>query len=74
MNNYITDAGTRTGTIGGTLLVLVLQVNINQLLNTVLTAATGALVSFLVAVACKYLGNRYFTKRPIPKQPHKKAP
>jgi len=63
MNNYITDADTRTGTIGGMLFALLLQVDINHLLNTALTAATGALVSFGVAVTCKYISNRCFPKK-----------
>jgi mannitol-specific phosphotransferase system IIBC component len=64
MNNNLTDINTRTGTAGGTLLVLFMQISSTQLLNTAITAATGAVVSFIVAVTCKYLltlltGNRH---------------
>jgi hypothetical protein len=62
MNNYITESDTRICTVSGTLFALILQVDVNHLLNTAITAATGALVSWLVAVSCKYISNRYFSK------------
>ena len=52
--NYITDPDTRTGTMGGMLLVL-LNINPPELLNTVVIAATGAIVSFMVSVLCKFV-------------------
>lgn len=53
--NYITDSDTRTGTIGGTLLVLLYSIDPAQLLTSVILAATGALVSFAVSVVCNYV-------------------
>jgi mannitol-specific phosphotransferase system IIBC component len=61
MNNYITANGTLTHTISGTLLALLLQVNSSQLISTIVVAATGAITSFLVSIACKALWN--FLKR-----------
>jgi len=58
MNNYLADSSTRTGTVGGLLMVLIMQIDGVHLLNTALTAATGALVSFLVAITCKYFCTR----------------
>ena len=53
MNNFF-DSDTRTGTMGGMLLVL-LNINPPELLNTVVIAATGAIVSFMVSVLCKFV-------------------
>lgn len=55
MNNYITDIDTRTGTIGGTLCVLLFNIQPAQLLTTAILAAIGAFVSFVVSVLCKLL-------------------
>lgn len=63
MNNYITDSSTRTGALGGTLLVLLLQLNLAQLLDTALTAAAGAVTSFIAAVACKYISTCFIKRR-----------
>ncbi len=52
--NYITDPHTRTGTLGGTLLVVILNIDTTQLLSTIILAATGAVVSFVMSVLCKY--------------------
>ena len=41
----------RAGTAGGTLLTLLLQVSSTELLKTMVMAATGAAVSFLVSFA-----------------------
>jgi len=53
--NYISDIHTRTGTLGGTLLVIILNIDATQLLSTVILAASGAVVSFVMSVFCKYL-------------------
>jgi len=47
-------SGTRTGTIGGTLLVILIQINFQELLKTAILAAIGASVSFLVTVGWKW--------------------
>jgi len=56
--NYISDPETRSGTICGTLLVLLYSVDPTQLLSSVILAATGAFVSFVVSLGCKYLWRR----------------
>jgi hypothetical protein len=55
MNHYITDEHTLSGTLGGTLLVLLYSIDPARLLDSVILAATGALVSFAASVFCKYL-------------------
>jgi hypothetical protein len=60
--NYITDPDTRTGTLGGTMLVIVLNIDTTQLLSTIILAATGAVVSFAVSVVCKYAWRKFNRK------------
>ncbi len=47
------DHSTRAGTIGGTLLVVIIQLNAEELVKTAVLAAIGASVSFGVTVVCK---------------------
>ena len=49
--NFPSD--TRTGTIGGTLLVLIYSLKPAQILETAVLAAIGAVVSFAVSVGLK---------------------
>lgn len=58
MNNYNPDNNTLSCTIAGTLLALLNSINPGELLNTVIIAATGALVSFIVSLFCKYLWHK----------------
>src|SRR4051812_40969363 len=58
MNNYITDADTRIGTVAGTLLVVLCKIDTEQLLSTIIVAGSGAIASFIVSVACRYCWNR----------------
>jgi len=46
---------TRAGTLGGTLLVVIFQINTEEVLKTVVLAATGAAVSFLVTLLLKWI-------------------
>ncbi len=55
MHNYNFDTDTLSGTAGGTLLVLLYSLSPSELLNTVVIAATGALVSFIVSLFCKFI-------------------
>lgn len=55
MNHYNLDTDTLSCTAGGTLLVLLYTVSPSELLNTVIIAATGALVSFMVSLFCKFI-------------------
>ena len=58
MNNYITDIDTRIGTVSGTLLVVLCQIDTQQLLSTIIVAGSGAIASFIVSVACRFLWAR----------------
>ena len=57
MNNNFTCPETLTGTAGGTLLVIFMQVDAVQVLDTIILAAVGAAVSFLVSILCKFLSD-----------------
>jgi hypothetical protein len=46
-NNANVDASTKAGTIGGTLLVLLLHISSEELVKTALLAALGAVVSLV---------------------------
>jgi hypothetical protein len=46
---------TRAGTIGGTLLVVIIQVNTGELVRTAILAAIGASVSFGVTWGWKWV-------------------
>ena len=59
MSDHSFLAGTRTGTVSGTLLVILSSIRINDLLETIVLAATGAVVSFLVTLVLR----RLFRKR-----------
>ena len=49
------DSGTRAGTVGGTLLCIVCNIHLEDLAKTAVLAAVGAVVSFSVSLALKYL-------------------
>ncbi len=55
MEEPMPGSGTRTGTIGGTLLVVFIQINFDELLKTAVLAAIGASMSFLVTLGLKWL-------------------
>ncbi len=55
MNNFNFDHHTLMGTAGGTLLVIIMQINAEQVLTSAILAATGALVSFVVSLFCKWV-------------------
>jgi mannitol-specific phosphotransferase system IIBC component len=63
MNNSITDTDTLSGTLGGTMLVLLYSINPAELLSTVIVAAAGALVSFAVSVLCKSIWQKTGKKK-----------
>lgn len=58
MNIDILNNSARNGTFGGTLLVLLFQLNIIDLFHTAIIAAVGAATSFLVSEALKYAGRK----------------
>jgi mannitol-specific phosphotransferase system IIBC component len=49
------DGNIKSGTIGGTLLVLLMQLTSGEVVKTALLAAVGAAVSFAVSVLLKWL-------------------
>jgi hypothetical protein len=53
--NLLSDVSTRAGTIGGTVLVVLLQINGSQLLETAVLGVVGAVVSFGTSQGLRYL-------------------
>jgi len=60
--NSPSDGSTRTGTLGGTVLVILLQLDMAQLLETIVLAAVGAAVSFMVSILMKWLVQKLKSK------------
>jgi len=56
--NASPSAHTRAGTLGGTLLTILLQLSGQEVLKTAVMAATGAAVSFLLSTALQGLVKR----------------
>lgn len=50
---------TKSGTFGGTLLVLLLQVNWNDLLETAIIAAIGSTTSFWIAMLWRWFSKKF---------------
>jgi hypothetical protein len=57
-SNIQPDGSARMATAGGTLLVMLLQVSGKELIKTSVLAAIGAIVSFGVSLALKWLIKR----------------
>jgi len=55
MNNQNLDSQTLSCTAAGTLLVLLNSISPGELLNAVVIAATGTVVSFIVSLGCKFI-------------------
>ena len=53
MSDHSFLAGTRTGTVSGTLLVILSSIRFADILETMILAAIGAVVSFLVTVVLR---------------------
>ena len=62
---------TRTGTFGGTLLVMLLQLNLNALLHTIVIAAVGAATSFCVSIALNQL-TKFISRNKGKGSPHQR--
>jgi len=56
------DNSTRAGTLCGTAMVLLFELNRAELVSTILLAAIGAVVSFGVSVLMKMMANRFRRK------------
>ncbi|MFY0608518.1 MAG: hypothetical protein JXR10_17510 [Cyclobacteriaceae bacterium] len=65
MNHHFID-GTRAGTVGGTLLSIIPNLNSADLVKTAILAAVGALVSFTISILLKWVV-KAFGKRNVPK-------
>ena len=64
MNDQIhVDNNTRAGTIGGTLLVILLNIFSNDIVRTIALAALGASVSFFVSLFWKYAVKRWHERK-----------
>ena len=55
MNQQYFDNSTKAGTIGGTLLTILVNIKGADLIKTVILAAVGAIVSFSVTLFLKYI-------------------
>jgi mannitol-specific phosphotransferase system IIBC component len=53
------DNSTKAGTVGGTLLTILVNINSADLLKTVILASLGAVVSFSVTLLLKVLIKRF---------------
>jgi mannitol-specific phosphotransferase system IIBC component len=58
MNNHQLDNDTISCTAMGTLLVILNNINPGELLNSVVIAATGTVVSFIVSLLCKFIWSK----------------
>lgn len=58
-NDFHVDNGTKVGTAAGTLLTILFNIHIHDILKTVVLAAIGAIVSFSVSLALKYLAKKF---------------
>lgn len=56
MNSLFSD--TRVGTAGGTLLVIILNINGGEIVKTAVLACVGAVVSFFVSIVLKWMVKR----------------
>lgn len=53
--NLQVDGSTKAGTIGGTLLILFINLRTEEVLKTAILAAIGAVVSFTISMMLKLL-------------------
>jgi len=60
MTHHIHDVNTRTNTIVGTVLTIFVNIQLEDLIQTIILAAVGAIVSFFVSIALKVLKNKLF--------------
>ena len=57
------NTNTVAGTIGGTLLVLCMKINVDDILNNALLAGIGAVVSFGVSLIMKAIIKKFSRKK-----------
>lgn len=54
--------GTVAGTLGGTLLTVFMSIDTSDLVKTAVLSFIGAVVSFAVSVALKWITKRWFSR------------
>jgi hypothetical protein len=59
MAEEFNNSNTRIGTLGGTMVVLIFQVDMSEILHTALLAAVGATASFGISVLLKFLFQKF---------------
>ncbi|MEI2749795.1 MAG: hypothetical protein V9E88_13685 [Ferruginibacter sp.] len=57
-NDFHVDSSTKVGTASGTLLTILFNIHVHDILKTIVLAAIGAVVSFSVSLALKYLAKK----------------
>lgn len=55
MMNQVFDDSTKAGTLGGTILTVLFNIQSSDLIKTAVLAAVGAVVSFSVTLGLKFL-------------------
>ena len=65
-NPFHTEHSTRYGTVGGTLLTILININIHDIFKTTVLVSIGAVVSFFISLSfrqvVKYVRNRQLHK------------
>ena len=65
-DHFNIDTNTRTGTIGGTMTAIFLNILQNDIIRTIGFAALGATVSFFVSLGWKWVIKRYKRRKNRP--------
>ncbi|MGB1270113.1 MAG: hypothetical protein ACPG45_10295 [Flavobacteriaceae bacterium] len=60
MSIFIADHHTKAGILGGTLFSTFLNLNWNAIVYTIIMAAIGAVVSFVVSLLLRWIVKQYF--------------
>ena len=60
MSFIIVDHHTKAGILGGTILSAFLNLSWNAIVYTIIMAAIGAVVSFVISLLLRWLVKRYF--------------
>lgn len=53
------DINTRTGTLGGIVIVLLFKIRASEVFSTIVLAAIGAIVSFAVSYCCEKVKRKF---------------
>ncbi len=63
MSDHQIASGTKAGTVGGTLLSVVINLDSSDILRTIILATVGAIVSFSISVLLKWMVKAFKRKR-----------